>query len=41
MKPIRVRWVNSSDLAAAWSAAYGTVSRFMIGEAYGRTQAAE
>jgi hemoglobin-like flavoprotein len=31
----------SSDLAAAWSAAFGTVSRFMIGEAYGRTQATE
>jgi hemoglobin-like flavoprotein len=31
----------SSDLAAAWSAAYGTLSRFMIDEAYGRTQAAE
>jgi nitric oxide dioxygenase len=31
----------SSDLAAAWSAAYGTVSRYMISEAYGRTQAAE
>jgi nitric oxide dioxygenase len=33
------RW--SSELAAAWSAAYGTLSSFMIGEAYGRTQAAE
>jgi hemoglobin-like flavoprotein len=31
----------TSDLAAAWSAAYGTLSRFMIGEAYGRAQAAE
>jgi hemoglobin-like flavoprotein len=31
----------SSDLAAAWSAAYGTVSRYMISEAYGRTLAAE
>ena len=33
------RW--SSDLAAAWSAAYGTLSQCMIGEAYGRSQAAE
>jgi nitric oxide dioxygenase len=33
------RW--TSDLAAAWTAAYGTLSRYMIGEAYGRTQAAE
>jgi hemoglobin-like flavoprotein len=33
------RW--SSDLAAAWSAAYGTLSGFMIGEAYGRTAAAQ
>jgi hemoglobin-like flavoprotein len=33
------RW--SSELSAAWSAAYGTLSGFMIGEAYGRTQAAE
>jgi hemoglobin-like flavoprotein len=33
------RW--SSDVAAAWSAAYGTLSQYMIGEAYGRTQAAE
>jgi nitric oxide dioxygenase len=33
------RW--SGDLAAAWSAAFGTLSQFMIGEAYGRTQAAE
>jgi hemoglobin-like flavoprotein len=31
----------SSELAAAWSAAYGTLSRYMIGEAYGRAQAAE
>jgi len=31
----------SSDLAAAWSAAYVMLSRYMIGEAYGRTQAAE
>jgi hemoglobin-like flavoprotein len=31
----------SADLAAAWSAAYATLSRFMIDEAYGRAQAAE
>jgi len=31
----------SSELAGAWSAAYGTLSQYMIGEAYGRTQAAE
>jgi hemoglobin-like flavoprotein len=31
----------SSDLAAAWSAAYGTLSGYMISEAYGRPQAAE
>jgi nitric oxide dioxygenase len=29
------------DLAAAWSAAYGVLSEFMIGEAYGRSAAAE
>lgn len=29
------------DLAAAWSAAYGTLSGYMISEAYGRAQAAE
>ena len=29
------------DLAAAWTAAYGTLSGFMISEAYGRSQAAE
>jgi len=28
-------------LAEAWTAAYGTLSDFMIGEAYGRPQAAE
>ncbi len=33
------RW--TSDIAAAWSAAYGTLSGFMVGEAYGRTQPAE
>ena len=32
---------GSSDLASAWSAAYGTLSRYMIDEAYGRAQAAE
>jgi len=29
------------ELAAAWAAAYGTLSGFMISEAYGRPQAAE
>jgi nitric oxide dioxygenase len=29
------------DLASAWSAAYGLLSEFMIGEAYGRSAAAE
>ena len=29
------------DVAAAWTAAYGTLSRFMISEAYGSAQAAE
>lgn len=29
------------DLAAAWGAAYSVVSEFMIGEAYGRSVAAE
>ena len=32
------RW--TSDLAAAWSAAYTTLAGFMIGEGYGRTAAA-
>jgi hemoglobin-like flavoprotein len=31
----------TSDLAAAWTDAYGTVSDFMIAEAYGRSVAAE
>jgi hemoglobin-like flavoprotein len=31
----------TSDLAAAWSAAYGTLSGFMISEAYGRPAAAK
>ena len=29
------------ELAAAWAAAYGVLSEFMIGEAYGRSAAAE
>ena len=29
------------DVAAAWSAAYATLSGFMVDEAYGRNQAAE
>ena len=29
------------ELASAWTAAYGTLSSFMISEAYGRAQAAE
>jgi hemoglobin-like flavoprotein len=29
------------ELAAAWGAAYGLLSEFMIGEAYGRSAAAE
>jgi hemoglobin-like flavoprotein len=29
------------DVADAWSAAYGTLSGYMISEAYGRSQAAE
>jgi hemoglobin-like flavoprotein len=29
------------DLAAAWTAAYTTLSGYMIGEAYGRSEAAE
>ena len=29
------------DVAEAWTAAYGTLSGFMISEAYGRSQAAE
>jgi hemoglobin-like flavoprotein len=33
------QWTN--DPAAAWAAAYATLSKFMIGEAYGRTEAAE
>jgi hemoglobin-like flavoprotein len=29
------------DVAAAWTAAYGTLSGYMISEAYGRSEAAE
>jgi hemoglobin-like flavoprotein len=32
-------WTN--EQAAAWSAAYATLSGYMVGEAYGRNQAAE
>jgi hemoglobin-like flavoprotein len=31
----------SPDLAAAWTAAYTTLSGYMVGEAYGRSEAAE
>jgi len=31
----------TTDVAAAWTAAYGTLSGYMISEAYGRSQAAE
>jgi hemoglobin-like flavoprotein len=31
----------SPELAAPWGAAYGLLSNFMIGEAYGRSAAAE
>jgi hemoglobin-like flavoprotein len=31
----------TSDVASAWKAAYGTLSAFMISEAYGKAQAAE
>ena len=31
----------TQDVAAAWAAAYATLSQFMIGEAYGRPVAAE
>jgi hemoglobin-like flavoprotein len=31
----------TADVADAWTAAYGTLSGFMISEAYGRPQAAE
>ena len=31
----------TADVAAAWTAAYGTLSGYMISEAYGRSQAAE
>jgi nitric oxide dioxygenase len=31
----------TAELAAAWAAAYATLSQFMVGEAYGRPVAAE
>jgi hemoglobin-like flavoprotein len=31
----------TADIAAAWTAAYGTLSGYMISQAYGRPQAAE
>jgi nitric oxide dioxygenase len=31
----------TADVAAAWTAAYGTLSGYMISEAYGSAQAAE
>jgi nitric oxide dioxygenase len=31
----------TAEVAAAWTAAYGTLSGYMISEAYGRPQAAE
>ena|SRR6202051_3312146 len=31
----------TSDIAEAWTTAYGTLSGYMISEAYGRSQAAE
>jgi nitric oxide dioxygenase len=31
----------TAEVAAAWTAAYGTLSDFMIAEAYGRSEAAE
>jgi hemoglobin-like flavoprotein len=31
----------TDDVAAAWTAAYGTLSGYMIAEAYGKAQAAE
>ena len=31
----------TAEVAAAWTAAYGTLSGYMISEAYGRSQAAE
>jgi hemoglobin-like flavoprotein len=33
--------VRTNELADAWGAAYGTLSGYMISEAYGRAQAAE
>jgi hemoglobin-like flavoprotein len=34
-------WTLEKGLGAAWTAAYGTLSNFMIAEAYGKKQAAE
>jgi nitric oxide dioxygenase len=31
----------SSEIAAAWSATYAALAKFMVGEAYGQAQAAE
>ena len=31
----------TSDVADAWNTAYGTLSGYMISEAYGRAEAAE
>ena len=38
-KGLGAQW--TPQLAAAWAAAYGTLSEYMIGEAYGRPAAAE
>src|SRR6476660_9632372 len=38
-KGLGVAW--TPDIADAWTAAYGTLSNFMIAEAYGKKQAAE
>jgi nitric oxide dioxygenase len=38
-KGLRSEW--TPDVAGAWTAAYGTLSGFMISEAYGSAQAAE
>jgi nitric oxide dioxygenase len=38
-KGLGVAW--TPEVAAAWTAAYGTLSSFMISEAYGKKQAAE
>jgi hemoglobin-like flavoprotein len=36
---LKAEW--TSDLAAAWTNAYTTLSEYMIDEAYGRREAAE